>query len=130
MGDRAVMTSEREFLLGVHERLAAHYDLDRWHWQDDTPPLDVCVGAILVQHTRGTNVETAIANLRAADAMSLEAIAGMAPEELALRVRPAGTPMTKALRLQAFVSVVEAHGGFEGLFRLSDDELRVILLAT
>lgn len=117
-------------LLDVHDRLLRHYDIDRWHWRHETPPLDVCLGAILVQHTAWTNVEKALAGLRAADAFSLEALTRLAEDELALLVRPAGTPLTKARRLKTFVELVAAHDGFEGLFALSAAELRKLLLAT
>jgi endonuclease-3 related protein len=59
------IASESAFLLDIHKRLLTRYDIDRWHWQDDTPALDICLGAILVQHTAWTNVEKALANLRA-----------------------------------------------------------------
>ena len=53
-------------LLQAHDLLLAHYDIDRWHWRDDTPAFDICLGAILVQHTAWTNVEHALDSLRAA----------------------------------------------------------------
>jgi len=115
----------------VHDRLAAHYDLERWHWKEQgTSPLDVCLGAILVQHTAWGNVEKALANLGAAAIDSLEALAAIADQDLALLVRPAGTPMPKARRIKALVELVEAHEGFDGLFDLPADELRTRLLAT
>ncbi len=117
-------------LLAAHERLVRHYDIDRWHWRDETPPLDICLGAILVQHTSWTNVEKALANLRTAEAFSLEAIAMMPEDELALLVRPVGTPLTKARRLQTFVELVLSRGGFESLFAFPADELRALLLST
>jgi len=114
----------------VHERLLRHYDVDRWHWQEGTTPLDVCLGAILVQHTAWGNVELALANLRQQPELSLESLLALAEEELALLVRPAGTPLTKARRLQTFAAMVLEHGGFEGLFALQSAELRQRLLAT
>lgn len=119
-----------EFLMTVHERLSAHYDLDRWHWREDTGPLDVCLGAILVQHTSWTNVEHAIERLYGAGVDSLEKIVVLPEDELALLVRPVGTPLTKARRLQTFAALVLDHGGFEGLFAIPASELRALLLAT
>ncbi len=124
------MEKETDLLLEVHERLLRQYDIDRWHWRAETPPLDVCLGAILVQHTAWSNVEKAIANLRAADSLSLETLSALSEEELALLVRPAGTPLTKARRIQVFVNLVLGYGGFAKLFALPDDELRQVLLAT
>jgi endonuclease-3 related protein len=121
---------ETQLLALVHERLLDHYDIDRWHWREDTPALDICLGAILVQHTAWTNVEKALENLRAAGVWSAEAIEATSDEELALLVRPSGTPSIKARRLKAFAHLVLSHGDFETLFALPVDDLRVSLLAT
>ena len=118
------------FLLNVHNRLEAHYDLDRWHWREETTPLEVGLGAILVQHTSWTNVERALQALRDAGALDIDALAALTEEELAILVRPVGTPLTKARRVQTFVSMVLASGGFEGLFARPETELRRLLLAT
>jgi endonuclease-3 related protein len=124
------MEKQTALLLEMHDRLLRHYDIDRWHWRTETPPLDVCLGAILVQHTAWSNVEKAMANLRAANALSLQTLSALPEEELATLVRPAGTPLTKARRIQVFVNLVLEHGGFDGLFTLPDEELRRVLLAT
>ena len=119
-----------ELLRGVHERLAAFYDLDRWHWRDESTPYEICLGSVLVQHTAWTNVEKALANLRDADINSIEKLAALPDDELAALVRPSGTPTVKARRLRAFAELVLSYGGFEGLFALPGDELRRVLLAT
>jgi endonuclease-3 related protein len=62
--------------------------------------------------------------------MSLGAIEGLGEDELAAIVRPAGTPLTKARRLQTFARLVGEHGGFDALFALPAAELRSLLLAT
>jgi len=117
-------------LLEVHERLLAHYDIDRWHWQEDSTPTEICLGAILVQHTSWINVEKALANLREAGAASFDAIAGLSPEEIADLVRPSGTPVVKARRLKAFAELLLEKGGFDGLFGLPTPQLRSALLST
>jgi len=122
--------SPQGLLLEAHERLLAHYDVDRWHWQEDSTATDICLGAILVQHTSWTNVEKALANLRGAGAASFEAIAALSEDELAVLVRPCGTPSVKARRLKVFAELVLSHGGFEGLFSLRTEELRALLLGT
>lgn len=114
----------------VLRRLEAHYDLDRWHWRPETPALDVCIGAILVQHTTWRSVETALARLRDADAFSLPAILALDTERLAALVRPAGLPATKARRLQAFARLTGDAGGLEALLALPTAALRKRLLAT
>jgi endonuclease-3 related protein len=114
----------------AHERLVAHYDIDRWHWTEDTQPLDTCLGAILVQHTQWANVETALARLREAGAHSIEALLKLSEAEIGALIRPAGTPVGKARRLKVFAELVASHGGFEGLFGRPAEELRTILLGT
>ena len=122
--------SALNLLLRAHERLVAHYDIDRWHWRADTPAFDVCLGAILVQHTAWTNVEKAMENLRAARIGSIEALAALDETAVASLVRPSGTPTVKARRLRAFCDLVLGHGGFEALFDRASEELRSLLLAT
>ena len=117
-------------LLAAHDRLLAHYDIDRWHWTDDTPPYDICLGSILVQHTAWTNVEKALANFRAAGIDSIEALHALDEETVAALIRPSGTPVVKARRLRAFTTLVTEHRGFEALFDRPPEELRHLLLST
>ena len=117
-------------LLDAHERLIAHYDIDRWHWKEDTEAVDICLGALLVQHTSWANVETALARLREAGAHSIEALLKLSEPEIADLIRPAGTPVGKSRRLKVFAELVASHGGFEGLFDRPAVELRMLLLAT
>jgi endonuclease-3 related protein len=124
------VTSSDGLLLEAHERLLAHYDVDRWHWREASTATDICLGAILVQHTSWTNVEKALANLRGAGAASFEAIAALGEDEVASLVRPSGTPSVKARRLKVFAELLLSRGGFEGLFSLPTDELRTLLLDT
>jgi endonuclease-3 related protein len=116
--------------MAVYRRLSVRYDIDRWHWQAGTPVLDICLGAVLVQHTSWTNVEKALANLRVARAFSLEALEALPEDELAALVRPVGTPLTKARRVKSLVALARARGGFEELLALPAAELRSVLLAT
>ncbi len=92
--------------------------------------MDVCLGAILVQHTAWTNVEKALTNLRRLNPLSLEALAEMPENDLALLVRPAGMPLTKARRLQAFANLAGEAGGIEALLARPVALLRSLLLAT
>src|SRR4051812_28958404 len=124
------MTTTANRLRVVHERLAAFYDLDRWHWRDNTTPYEICLGSILVQHTAWTNVEHALDKLREAGIDNIEKLAALPEDEVAALVRPSGTPTVKARRLHAFAELVLSHGGFDGLFALPPEELRRGLLAT
>lgn len=122
--------SLRRTLLDILARLDAAYDYSGWHWQPHTPPEEICFGAVLVQHTNWANVERAFARLRAAGALSLEAILRLPEDELAELVRPAGTPLAKARRLRALAQLAADHGGLDRLLALPADELRARLLAT
>ena len=117
-------------LLQAHDLLLAHYDIDRWHWRDDTPAFDICLGAILVQHTAWTNVEHALDSLRAAGIHTIESLCALDDTAIATLIRPSGTPTVKAKRLRAFCDLVTSHGGFEALFDRPSEALRGLLLAT
>ena len=114
----------------IFDRLDAAYDYSAWHWQPDTPPDYVCISAVLVQHTNWSNVEQAMARLKEAGALSLDAIDRMTLAKLAGLVRPAGTPDTKAQRLQALARLAADHGDLTKLLSRPADELRARLLAT
>lgn len=96
------------------------------HWWPAETPLEVCVGAVLTQNTNWKNVERAIANLKAAGAMSVEALWRLPPEELAELIRPAGYYRLKAGRLRNFLELVVKRfdGSLERLFELPTAELR------
>lgn len=122
--------AETRLLLEVFKRLEARYKLDRWHWQPGTPAFDICVGAILVQHTAWSNVEKALVNLRARGAYTPEALVAIPAEELAELLRPAGMPLTKAVRLKTFFELAERHGGLDRLLAQPAAKLRSLLLST
>jgi endonuclease III related protein len=80
-------------------------------WPGDTP-FEVCVGAILTQNTSWSNVERAIANLKAARVLNPRALYELPEPRLAELLRPAGYFNVKARRLRAFLAVLV--GEFEG----------------
>jgi endonuclease-3 related protein len=67
------------------------------------------VGAILTQNTNWTNVEKAIASLRAAGALSVGRLARLSAGALAKLIRPAGYFNVKARRLKSFIGRVAAE---------------------
>lgn len=89
---------------------------------------EILVGAVLTQNTAWRNVERALANLRARDALSARAIAAMPHERLAETIRPAGYYRTKATYLKNLAGRLESAGGFQALARRSTAELRADLL--
>ena len=121
---------EQAAISGVFRRLDATYDYLSWHWQPETPADEICIGAILVQHTQWSNVKLAMARLRIAKALSLRALARISEEQLATVVRPAGTPTVKAKRLLALAGLAVESGGLPGLLSQPLNGLRPLLLAT
>lgn len=75
-------------------------------WWPGETPFEVCVGAILTQNTNWTNVERAIANLRAAGVLEPRRLLSLPPARLAALIRPAGYFNVKARRLRAFLKVL------------------------
>ena len=132
MGDRAVppRLTAAERLLDVYGRLHTAYGPQRW-WPGETP-FEVIVGAILTQAAAWTNVEKAIANVKAADALSPEGLGRLDEGELARIVRPAGYFNAKARKLKAFVSLLfeRFQGDLEKLLAAPAGELRPLLRAT
>ncbi len=122
------MPSDR--LLEVYRRLYGAYGPQRW-WPGETP-FEVIVGAILTQSAAWANVEKAIANLKAADALSPRGLARLSEGELARLVYPAGYYNAKARKLKAFVEMLDSRfgGELERLLTTPQDELRRLLLAT
>jgi endonuclease-3 related protein len=113
-------------LLEIYRRLD-----DAWgpqHWWPGESKLEIMVGAVLTQNTAWSNVERAIANLKAAGALSLEALLALPLDELAALIRPAGYFNVKARRLRALLEWVSAAGGVEALSGWTDEKLRSGLL--
>ncbi|NUN53814.1 MAG: endonuclease III domain-containing protein, partial [Planctomycetaceae bacterium] len=86
-------------LPSVHRRLLARWGPLGW-WPAETP-LEVCVGAILVQNAAWGNVERALSHLRAAGVLgSARAMRDLPEDRLAALIRPAGFFRVKARRLR------------------------------
>lgn len=111
----------------IHDRMLAAYGEQGW-WPADTS-FEVIVGAVLTQNAAWTNVEYALANLRAADALAPEVILGLDPSELGRLIRPSGYFNVKARRLQAVCRFVQEQGGIEALAQWETGALREALLA-
>jgi endonuclease-3 related protein len=95
------------------------------HWWPGETPFEVCVGAILTQNTAWTNVERALANLKAACVLEPARLFALPESRLAGLIRPAGYFNVKARRLRSFLRVlVEDFGG--DLKRLFDGELSTV----
>jgi len=101
------------------------------HWWPAETPFEVIVGAILTQNTSWTNVEPAIASLRAAGKLSVEGIRGVPETKLEELIRSSGHFRQKAQRLKNFVAFLDARcgGSLERMFALPTEQLRADLLA-
>jgi len=101
------------------------------HWWPGRSRFEVIVGAILVQNTAWTNVESAIRNLRRAGLLAPAKMRAAAPDSLAQLIRPSGYFRQKAKKLKAFVAFLsdEYSGSLAKMFLTPTDELREQLLA-
>lgn len=120
----------RDHLLAIYRCLYEAYGPQHW-WPGDTP-FEIVVGAILTQSAAWPNVEKAIANLKAADALSPQGLLRLPQGEVARLVYPAGYFNAKARKLKAFVQMLFAGygGSLDALFALPLESLRQKLLST
>ncbi|PLX88611.1 MAG: endonuclease [Desulfuromonas sp.] len=94
-------------LLNIYNQLSAAYGPLQW-WPADSP-FEVAIGAILTQNTNWKNVEQAIANLRADNALTPDAIAALSRPHLERLIRPSGFFRQKAERLHLLVAHLHTH---------------------
>ena len=113
----------------IYRKLSRNWGPQHW-WPAETP-FEVIVGAVLTQNTSWTNVERAMANLRAAGGLSVDGIRELAIGELEQLVRPSGYFRQKAQRLKDFVTFLDTQygGSLEAMFSVSTPRLREELLA-
>jgi len=112
-------------LQAIHDRLLAAYGPQGW-WPADSV-FEMMVGAILTQNTSWTNVEAAIANMKAAGLLDARAIAVCSEDRLATAIRPSGYYNQKARKLKIYADFYLSHGGEPGLRALTSP--RQMLLA-
>ncbi len=117
-------------LIEIYDRLYTAYGPQRW-WPGDSE-FEIIAGAILTQSASWSNVERALANLKAAGLLSPKGIEALSESELAELIRPSGYYNAKARKLKAFVRLLGecARGDLERLLALPAAELRALLLAT
>ena len=102
----------------------------RQHWWPAQSRFEVIVGAYLTQNTAWTNVEKALANLRAERLLSMRAIRRASLAQLERLIRPAGYFRQKAKRLKLFVAFLDDRyqGSLAKLFARPTEKLREELL--
>jgi endonuclease-3 related protein len=115
-------------LAEIYDRLFAAYGPQ--HWWPGEYPLEVLVGAVLVQNAAWQNVKKAIDNLRREDLLDPRSLYELPVEELEEKIRPAGYFRVKARRVRNLLAfLVERYGGsLEAMFRTDLAELREQLL--
>ena len=127
---RQIAEAERKALVAIYSRLYDAYGPQEW-WPGDSP-FEVIAGSILTQSAAWSNVEKALANLKAASALSPEGIAALPEAELAQLIRPSGYFNAKARKLKAFVELLNESftGDLDRMLATPASELRPALLAT
>ena len=124
MGDEASETLIRTYYAALFRAAGPQ------HWWPAQSRLEVIVGAYLTQNTAWTNVEKALANLRAAHLLSAKGIRQVSLADLERLIRPAGYFRQKARRLKLFVAYLDRHyeGSLTKLFGRPTHQLRQELL--
>jgi endonuclease-3 related protein len=112
----------------VYRRLYEAFGPQHW-WPGDSP-IEVVVGAVLVQNTSWANVEKALHRLREAELLDPHALLALPAEELEEYIRSAGYYRVKARRLLNLMQylVDRFDGSLETMFRTPLAELREDLL--
>ena len=94
----------------IYRLLLTFFGPQRW-WPADSP-FEVAIGAILTQNTNWRNVQRAIDNLRAADALTVRGISRLTENQLARLILPSGFYAVKASRLKNYLSyILDDYGG-------------------
>ena len=101
------------------------------HWWPAQSQFEMIVGAYLTQNTAWTNVEKALANLRAARVLNLTGIRKIRLAELERLIRPAGYFRQKAKRIKLFVKFLDRRyqGSLKKMLARPTKDLRAELLS-
>jgi endonuclease-3 related protein len=125
MGDTI---SGEEQIRAFYRALAAAWGPQ--HWWPARTRFEVVAGAFLTQNTGWSNVERALANLRATRTLSVDGIRRLPLDQLERLIRPSGYFRQKAQRLKAFVAFLDGAYGdsLARLFAQPTEALRQQLL--
>lgn len=97
-------------LQNVHDRLLERYGPQ--HWWPGATPLEIMIGAVLVQNTTWKNAAKAIENLREAGLLDLERLQTTSTLELSRLLVPAGYYRQKTRRLRGLIEfIADQYGG-------------------
>ena len=98
------------------------------HWWPAETPFEVLIGAVLTQNTSWTNVERALASLKARIRLTPARILALPEEELATTIRSSGSFRGKARKLRELCAWYLEAGGLAALRRAPLRTLRGELL--
>ncbi len=127
----SVVGQRSDAVQDILERLDAAYGHEHWHWMPEhASPMEIIVGAILVQHTTWQNAERALHAMRDVGLLDANAIIVATDATLVDAVRVSGTPNVKARRLRAIAQTIIGAGGLDATLALPLEDLRILLLAT
>jgi endonuclease-3 related protein len=120
--------SRRNDVIAYYRVLLSRYGPQNW-WPAQSR-FEVIVGAYLTQNTNWTNVEKAMANLRRARALSLNAMRELPLTNLEELVRPSGYFRQKAKKLKTFIAFLDRKysGSLDRMFAQPTEKLRAELL--
>lgn len=109
--------------------MLTHWGPQNW-WPAESQ-LEVIVGAYLTQNTNWGNVEKAMANMRAAKALSVKSLREISLARLENLVRPSGYFRQKAKKLKTFIKYLDKNygGSLARMFAQPTEKLRAELLA-
>ncbi len=93
----------------MYDALLAAYGPQHW-WPAQTP-FEVILGAYLTQNTAWKAVERSLANLRAADALTIDGLRKVPLARLRKLIQPSGFYMRKAPAFKAFVAMLDEEFG-------------------
>ncbi len=121
--------SATQVLQNIYHQLIERYGPQ--HWWPAEAPFEVMAGAILTQSAAWLNAEKAIANLKAAKALSPQALRRFSLPELATLIRPCGYYNAKAGKLKSLAHWLGEYyeDNLSKLFANSTDQLRQQLLS-
>jgi endonuclease III related protein len=113
----------------MHDRLAAAYGPQHW-WPAKTP-FEMILGAYLTQNTAWKAVERSLANLREADALSVDGLRAISLGKLRRLIRPSGFYTRKAPALKSFVRLLDEEfgGSLDAMAATPTEALRKSLLS-
>lgn len=119
--------AEHDGLDALLGELHKGFGFQRW-WPARTP-FEVMVGAVLTQNTAWSNVEKALANLRARAPLTPARILAAPELELRAALRPSGYFNAKTRKLQELSRWYLTYGGLEALRAAPLERVRADLLA-